>query len=148
MYTRSDSYGGKYLIYSDHESLNRSVQEGNAKFEEIGSDVMGDSISILQQLTSLKYINCIYSFRDKVTLKDSLKGQNCFTVNTLHGYVYFFIVGGGYEVLAVLRCYPNSSINFFKELLAILESKCLAKSNNKMVGEENWAYEYSFSLKD
>lgn len=74
---------------------------------------MGDSVSILQQLTGMKYINCVYAFKDKVALKDSLSGLSSFTLNFIHGYVYFFLLEGGREILATLRCYPNTAINYY-----------------------------------
>ena len=81
----------------------------------------------------LKYINCHYVFRDKLVLKDNLKGMNCFTLNSIYGYIYFFIMPSNNEVLAVLRCYHQTSINYFTELLVIFENKCIAKTN-KMIG--------------
>lgn len=134
VYSRSDSYTGKYLIYSDQESACKCVLEGNPKLADIGSDIMGESISVLQQLTVLKYINCHYSFRDKVVLKDSLKGMSCFTLNSIHGYIYYFIRPSQNEILAVLRCYHQTSTNYYLELLAIFENRCMAKVN-KIVGD-------------
>lgn len=74
---------------------------------------MGESVAILQQLTVMKYINCLYSFKDKVAFKDSLSGVNSFTVNFIHGFVYYFVLEGGRDILAILRCYPNTTVNYY-----------------------------------
>lgn len=70
-------------------------------------------MSILQQLTAMKYINCLYKFRDKVALKDAMSGVSYFTINFIHGYVYYFVLEGGDQILAILRCYPNTAINYY-----------------------------------
>lgn len=94
---------------------------------------MGDSISILQQLTAVKYINCLYTFKDKVAFKETMNGINAFSINTVHGYVYYFVIAGGLEVLAILKCYPHAVINYYSEIYNFLESKCLMKGN-RLVG--------------
>jgi hypothetical protein len=108
---------------------------------------MGDSLGILQQLTVMKYINCLFRFREKLLLREPLKNQTCFSICCAHGFVYFFVLNSGTEIMAVLKCYHTSNINYYSEILAILESKCLVK-NNRLVNEELFAYEYTFGVKD
>jgi len=39
--TKSDSFSAKYLIYSDQESICKSVLEGSPRLADIGSDILG-----------------------------------------------------------------------------------------------------------
>jgi hypothetical protein len=134
-------------VYADHEYLSKAVLEGSPRLQEVGSDILGESVTLLHQLTSMKYVNCLYSFKDKIVLRDGLEGVPAFTVNSIHGYIYFFVLAGGNDILGVLRCYPNSNINYYAELLLILENKCLGKGNRIQPGER-FAFEHTFSLKD
>ncbi len=38
---KNDTYSSKYLIYSDQESICKSVLEGTPRLIDIGSDIMG-----------------------------------------------------------------------------------------------------------
>ena len=118
---KNEAVLGKYMIYADQTSLYRSYITSNPSISDIGSDVMGDSISILQQLTGVKYINCLFTFKEKVAFKETMNGINAFCLNTSkHGYIYYFVISGGQEILAISKCYPNSQINYYSELYSLL----------------------------
>lgn len=81
---------------------------------------MGDSLGMLQQLTVMKYINCHFRFREKLLLREPLKNQSCFSICCAHGFAYFFVLNNGTEILAVLKCYHTSNINYYSEIFALL----------------------------
>lgn len=67
--SREGVISGKYLIYGDHEAIYKTILEGNPRLPGIGSDIMGDTVSLLHQLTTLKYVNCLYKFRDRIIFR-------------------------------------------------------------------------------
>lgn len=147
IHTRSDTLTANYLLYADQEAIFRGVLDGNPRLPECGAEVLGESAGILQQLTVMRYINCLFRFREKLLLREPLKNQTCFSICCAHGFVYFFVLNSGTEIMAILKCYHTSNLNYYSEILAILESKCLVK-NNRLVNEELYSFEYTFGVKD
>ena len=60
---RTEHLKASHLIYADQEAIFKGAIDGVPKLPEMGSEIMGDALVILQQLTVMKYINCLFRFR-------------------------------------------------------------------------------------
>ena len=66
---REENIVSKYLIYTDHEAIYRTLIEGNPKIPDFGHEILGETTAILHQLTSVRYVNCLFSFKDKIVMR-------------------------------------------------------------------------------
>lgn len=68
----------------------------------------------MHQLTFIKYVTTLYKFTDPVSFIDPVQNLSAFSVQWSEGFVYFFVVLGGFGVLALAKINYNPSKKYFQ----------------------------------
>ena len=91
----------------------------------------------MQQVTAVKYVNCFYSFSDRVVWKEWMpsKVSNFGIMAGVMGYLFCFVCEEGKDILVVGRWnHAWRDINdYAQEIYMHLEQKCLLKNHNHLL---------------